>query len=52
MAEEAGWKEVSCVGSHHKFKHPDIKGALIIVHPKKDYPIGTLKNILKTIEGK
>lgn len=42
---ENGWYEVGCVGDHHQFKHPSIKGKATITHPKKDIPIQTLKSI-------
>jgi predicted RNA binding protein YcfA (HicA-like mRNA interferase family) len=33
-------------GSHHQFKHAD--GRLVTVaHPRKDIPIGTLRNIFR-----
>ena len=40
-----GWYEVHCVGDHHQFKHPTKPGRVTVTHPKKDFPIGTLKNI-------
>lgn len=40
-----GWCEVGCVGDHHQFKHPSIKGKATITHPRKDIPIQTLKSI-------
>lgn len=40
-----GWYEVGCVGDHHQFKHPSIKGKATITHPRKDIPIQTLKSI-------
>lgn len=40
-----GWYEVGCVGEHHQFKHPSIKGKATITHPRKDIPIQTLKSI-------
>lgn len=45
--ENEGWVRVHTKGSHHKFKHPGKKGIVTVVHPKKDYPIGTLKSIFK-----
>jgi len=36
-------------GSHHQFKHKD--GRLVTVaHPKKDIPLGTLKNIFDSAD--
>ena len=40
-----GWYEVNCSGDHHQFKHPTKKGRVTITHPRKDIPLGTLKNI-------
>ena len=42
-----GWYEVACDGDHHQFKHPVKKGRVTITHPRKDFPIGTLKSIEK-----
>lgn len=42
-----GWHEVACDGDHHQYKHPIKKGRVTITHPRKDIPIGTLKNITK-----
>jgi predicted RNA binding protein YcfA (HicA-like mRNA interferase family) len=41
----AGWTLVRTSGSHHHFKHPDHPGIVTVPHPKKDFPIGTLKAI-------
>jgi predicted RNA binding protein YcfA (HicA-like mRNA interferase family) len=45
--KEDGWLEAHCVGSHHKFTHPTKNGAVTVIHPQKDYAIGTLKSIYK-----
>jgi predicted RNA binding protein YcfA (HicA-like mRNA interferase family) len=45
--KEDGWREVHVVGSHHKFVHPVKKGAVTVIHPLKDFSIGTLKSIYK-----
>ena len=42
-----GWYEVGCDGDHHQFKHPTKKGKVTITHPRKDFPIGTIKSISK-----
>lgn len=47
MLKDDGWYEVACDGDHHQFKHPTKKGRVTLTHPKKDIPIGTLKNISK-----
>jgi len=35
-------------GSHHHFKHPTNPRLVTVPHPKKDLPLGTVRNILKT----
>ncbi|HLR82522.1 MAG TPA: type II toxin-antitoxin system HicA family toxin [Paenalcaligenes sp.] len=45
--KEDGWYLVYTVGSHHQFKHPTKKGKVTVPHPKKDLPIGTVRNILR-----
>ncbi|WFU84828.1 type II toxin-antitoxin system HicA family toxin [Bradyrhizobium sp. CIAT3101] len=42
-----GWEQVAQKGSHIQFKHPTKKGRVTVPHPKRDIPIGTLKNIEK-----
>lgn len=39
---DAGFVLVSSRGSHHKYRHPDGRMS-IVVHPRKDYPLGTIK---------
>ena len=40
-----GWFEVNCVGDHHQFKHPTKKGRVTVTHPRRDFPLDTLKSI-------
>lgn len=47
ILKKDGWYEVSCVGSHHQFKHPEKSGRVTVPHPKRKIPIGTVKNIFK-----
>jgi len=42
-----GWILHHTKGSHNQFKHPQKKGKITIPHPKKEFPIGTLKQIFK-----
>lgn len=42
-----GWYEVGCVGDHHQFKHPTKKGRVTVTHPRKGFPVKTLKSIEK-----
>jgi predicted RNA binding protein YcfA (HicA-like mRNA interferase family) len=45
ILEAAGWELVHVEGDHHNFKHPSKPGIVTITHPRKDFPIGTLKSI-------
>ena len=47
MIEADGWYLVRVAGSHHQYKHPTKTGKVTIPHPKKDFPIKTIKSILK-----
>jgi predicted RNA binding protein YcfA (HicA-like mRNA interferase family) len=40
-----GWYEVAQRGSHLQLKHPTKPGRITVPHPKRDIPIGTLRNI-------
>lgn len=40
-----GWFEVRVDGSHHHFRHPEIKGTVTVPHPKKDLKPNTAKSI-------
>lgn len=41
----SGWYEVAQRGSHLQLKHPTKPGRVTVPHPKRDIPIGTLRNI-------
>ncbi len=43
-----GWTLARVNGSHHVFTHPDFPEIVVVPHPKKDLPIGTLKAIAKS----
>ena len=45
--EAHGWRRVAQKGSHVQFKHPDLPGRVTVLHPKREFPIGTLRNIEK-----
>jgi predicted RNA binding protein YcfA (HicA-like mRNA interferase family) len=45
--EAEGWFEVRQKGSHKQFKHRLRRGRVTVPYPKKDIPIGTLRNIEK-----
>lgn len=49
MLLDAGWVEIRSRGSHHMFQHPrqPERGTVVVPHPKKELPIGTLNSILK-----
>ena len=42
-----GWYLDRTKGSHHVFIHDTKEGIVVIPHPKKDVPIGTVNSILK-----
>ncbi len=43
----AVWLKVGGKGDNEKFKHPDKSGHVVVPHPRKDIPIGTLRNIYR-----
>jgi predicted RNA binding protein YcfA (HicA-like mRNA interferase family) len=45
--EADGWYRVGQKGSHVQFKHPKIAGRVTVTHPRRDFPIGTLKGLEK-----
>ena len=47
LLEYDGWFLVSTRGSHRQYKHPEKKGRVTVPHPKKDLPLGTLRQIYK-----
>ena len=50
IARKYGWYEVGQRGSHHYYKHPEIKGKLTIPeHGGRDIPPKTVNSILKMI---
>ena len=38
---------IRTTGGHWYFHHPEQSGIVTVPHPKKDIPIGTLKNVEK-----
>jgi predicted RNA binding protein YcfA (HicA-like mRNA interferase family) len=42
-----GWYRVGGKGDHVKFKHPERSGHVVVPHPKKDLPTGTLRDIYR-----
>jgi len=48
MLINSGYKLVRVKGSHHHFRHPEKSGVITVPHPRKDLPVGTVKNILKS----
>jgi predicted RNA binding protein YcfA (HicA-like mRNA interferase family) len=38
---------VSVRGSHHKFVHPVLRRVVIVPHPRKDIPAGTVRSIYR-----
>ena len=46
--EAEGWIFEKAEGSHHKFRHPARKFAIIVPHSKKDLPTGTARAIARS----
>jgi predicted RNA binding protein YcfA (HicA-like mRNA interferase family) len=44
---EEGYEQVSVRGSHHKFVHSGLRRRVIVPHPKRDLPLGTVRAIYK-----
>jgi predicted RNA binding protein YcfA (HicA-like mRNA interferase family) len=42
-----GFEQVSVRGSHHKFAHKAKHLVVIVPHPKRDLPTGTVRSIYK-----
>ena len=42
-----GWVVIRSRGSHCQLAHPDRPGIVTVPHPRKDFPLGTLKSIEK-----
>ena len=42
--EKSGFERVSVRGSHQKFRHADGR-VVIVTHPRRDIPRGTVKSI-------
>ena len=42
-----GWKLDRQRGSHRQYTHPTRGGRVTVPHPRKDIPIGTLRNIYR-----
>ncbi len=45
LLETDGWILVHVKGDHHNFKHPSKPGRVTVTHPRKDFPLGTLRSI-------
>lgn len=45
LLEKDGFEHVSTKGSHHKYRKGTI--TLIVPHPKKDLPVGTVRSIYR-----
>jgi predicted RNA binding protein YcfA (HicA-like mRNA interferase family) len=42
-----GFEEKSVRGSHHKFVHPISRRVVIVTHPRRDIPRGTVWSIYR-----
>ncbi|MDQ6717458.1 MAG: type II toxin-antitoxin system HicA family toxin [Gemmatimonadota bacterium] len=41
----AGWVLDRVSGSHHQYVHPVKPGTVTVPHPKKDFPVKTIRSI-------
>ena len=44
-AKANGWVHVATKGDHQQLKHPTRPGRVTVPYPRRDLPIGTLRNI-------
>lgn len=42
-----GWELVRTKGDHHVFRRPAGGSIVVVPHPKRDIPVGTLRSIFK-----
>lgn len=42
---QEGFEQVSVRGSHHKYVHKGLRRMVIVPHPRKDIPPGTVRSI-------
>lgn len=47
LLEKDGFEHISTKGSHHKYRKGSI--TVIVPHPKKDLPIGTVRAIYRHV---
>lgn len=45
--QREGYERKSVEGSHHKYIHREKRRMVIVPHPKRDLPIGTVRSIYK-----
>ncbi|MEI6068883.1 MAG: type II toxin-antitoxin system HicA family toxin [Methylococcaceae bacterium] len=45
--KKEGWLRTGGKGDHEKFIHPEKPDHVVVPHPRKDLPIGTLRSIYK-----
>ncbi|MGB3024371.1 type II toxin-antitoxin system HicA family toxin [Paradevosia shaoguanensis] len=45
--QASGFVLVSVRGSHHKLRHPQSGRTVIVPHPRKDIPVGTVQSIYR-----
>ena len=43
--ERNRWRLARVRGDHHNFKHPTNPNTVTVTHPRRDMPIGLIKNI-------
>ncbi|RYC32204.1 type II toxin-antitoxin system HicA family toxin [Lichenibacterium minor] len=43
--QREGWELIRTRGSHHVFRRPGCADLVVVPHPRKDFPVGTARNI-------
>ena len=47
LLEQDGWVVIRVRGDHHTLRKKGIKPPIVLVHPKKDLPVGLVRRIYK-----
>ena len=45
--QREGWSVVRTRGSHQILRHPTLRTTVVVPHPKKDIPLGTVRAIYR-----
>ena len=45
--QREGWSVMRSKGSHHILRHPTVATIVVLPHPRKDLPVGTVRSIYR-----